>query len=40
LAPSAAPSALIPETHETPGLTAGPIHWRPFGPHAQCRNTR
>ena len=21
-----------------PGLTAGPIHWRPFGPIAACHN--
>jgi hypothetical protein len=30
---SAAPSALNCEAHPYPGLTAGPIHCRPFGPY-------
>ena len=28
----AAPSALNDDAHPDPGLTAGPIHFRPFGP--------
>jgi len=29
----AAPSVLTCEVHLYPGLTAGPIHYRPFGPY-------
>ena len=31
----AAPSALISFHTPNPGLTAGPSHFRPFGPHLQ-----
>ena len=31
----AAPSALVSFNTPNPGLTAGPSHFRPFGPHLQ-----